>query len=104
MTLRLHESAHDAVDRVEAAVVRVRDHGRDDGVVGSLPRREDVGVVFLEGEIRAAVLEGEAATFGDDAGAETAVVAVDEGAAVSVLVGGGEVDGVAVIVGWRAVV
>ena len=104
MTLWLHESTHDAVDAVKGAVVRVRYHGGDDGVVWSLSGGEDVRMVrWLEAEIGAAVLQGEAAAFGNDAGAEAAVVAVDEGAAVAVLVGCGEVDSIAVVVGWGAV-
>ena len=48
-------------------------------------------------------MQCEAAARGDDAGAETAVIAVDEGAAVAVFVGDGEVDGVTVVVCGRAV-
>lgn len=82
----------------------VGDHGGDDGVVGSLSGSQDVRVAGLEVEVRAAVLEREAAALGDDAGAEAGVVAVDEGDAIAVCVGYGEVDGVGVVVGWAAVV
>lgn len=51
-----------------------------------------------------AVLEHEAGGFGDDAGSETVEYGVDERDAVAVLVGAGEVDGVALVVGWAAVV
>ena len=48
-------------------------------------------------------MEGEPAAFGDDTGAKAAEVAVDEGAAVPVLICGGKIDGVAMVVGWGAV-
>lgn len=95
VSLRLHVSAHDAVHGVQIPVTGVGDKSRDDGMIWSLPWREDVGVIFDEGEIRAAVLKGETTSFGDDAGAEAGVIAVDEGGGVTVFVGYGEVDGVA---------
>lgn len=104
VALRLHETAHDAVDGVQGAVRGVGDHCRDDGVVGAFARGEHVGVVGAEVEVCAAVLESEAATCGDDARAEAGVVAVDERDAIAVFVGYGEVDGVAVVVSWAAVV
>lgn len=104
VALGLHEPAHDAVAGVQATVLRVGDHGGDDGVVGSLPRREAVRVVGLQLEVAAAVLEREAAAGGDDAAAEAGVVAVDEGGGVAVFVGNAEVDRVGVVVGRRTVV
>lgn len=104
VALGLHEAAHDAVHGVQGAIRRVGDHGRDDGVVGPLARGEDVGVTLAEGEVGTAVLQRETAPLGDDAGAETAVVAVDEGHAIAFFVRHGEVDRVAVVVGGTAVV
>jgi len=49
-------------------------------------------VVGKQCEIGAAVLQRETAAFGDDPGAETAVVAVYEGGGVAFGVGDGEVD------------
>ena len=48
-------------------------------------------------------MEGETAAFRNNTGTKAAVVAVDEGAAVSILVCGGKIDGVAMVVGWGAV-
>lgn len=73
-------------------------------MIRSLSALEAVWMFRIENEICAAVLEGEAAVFRDDGGAETAEVAVYEGGAVAVGVGYGEVDCVAVVVGWRAVI
>lgn len=47
-------------------------------MVRALAGRQLVGVLRVEAEVGAAVLESEAAALGDDAGAEAAVVAVDE--------------------------
>lgn len=104
VALGLHEATHDAVHRVQGAVGRVGHHGGDDGVVRPLARREHVGVALAQREVGAAVLQREAAPLGDDAGAEAAVVAVDEGYAVALLVRHGEVDRIAVVVGGAAVV
>lgn len=104
VALRLHEAAHDTVTRVQTTVVRVRDHRRDDGVIRSLPRRVDVRVVGrTKREIAATVLQREATALGDDGGAETRVVADDEGAGVAFWVGGGQVDGVGFAEGRGAV-
>ena len=88
---------------MQGPVARVGDHGGDDGVIGSLAWRIDVRVALGELEAGAAVLQREAATGGDDGGAEAGEVAVDEGDAVAKAVGHGEVDGVAVVVRWGAV-
>ena len=73
-------------------------------MIGSFPRFVDIGMSLLKREGRAAVLQCEAASLGDYPAAETTEVAVDKGACVTVCVGDGEVDGVAVIVCWAAVV
>lgn len=99
VALRLHEPAHDAESAVQRPVGRVGHHAGDDGVVGTLPGLQFVGVVRVEAEVGAAVLQREAAALGDDAGAKTAIVAVDEGRGVAVLVRDGEVDGVAALEG-----
>ena len=72
-------------------------------MVRAFARGEDIGMAFLQGEISPAILEGETTALGDDTGAKAAKVAVDEGAAVPKLVCGGEIDGVAVVMGWGAV-
>lgn len=69
-------------------------------MIRPLPAFKAVGMLWIEDEICAAVLESEAAVFWDDGGAEAAEVAVYKGGAVSVGVGYGEVDCVAVVVGW----
>lgn len=60
---------------------------------------EDVGMVRDQREAAAPVLKGEGAPAGDEARAEAGEGGVDEGAAVAVLVGYGEVDGVGVLDG-----
>lgn len=102
VSLGLHEAPHDAVHGVEAPVTGQGHHGRDDGVVWPLARRETVRVVWVQGEVGAPVVKREATTGGDDAGPEPAVVAVDEGHAVAPLVRHRKVDGIAVIVCRRA--
>lgn len=97
VSLRLHEAAHDAKGGVQRAILQVGRHGRDDGVVGPLSGLQPVGMAGVEREVGAAVLEGEAASFGDDARAEAAVVGVDEGGGIALGVGHGEVDGVAAL-------
>lgn len=104
MALRLHEAAHNAVDGVQRAVVFIGDHSRDDGVIWAFPGGDGVWMAGDELEVAAAVLQDEAAAFGDDAGAETVEVGVYEGDCVAVFVGDGEVDGVAVVVGGGAMV
>lgn len=104
VALRLHEAAHDAKRRMKRSVFDVGGHGGDDGVVRSLARLQLVGVLGVERETCASVLKGETAALGDDAGAETAVVGVDEGGGVSVRIRDGEIDRVTALEGWRGVV
>jgi hypothetical protein len=100
MALRLHEAAHDAVDAVQALVADVGHQRWDDGVVWPLVRCKDVWVVlWAEREAGATVLQCEATALGHDAGAEAAVVTIDEADAIAFAVGHGEVDSVAVLVG-----
>jgi len=53
-------------------------------MVRTLAGFEHVGMACGKREVCSAVLEGEAAVTGNDASAETAIVAVDEGDSVSV--------------------
>lgn len=93
VTLGLHESAHHAEGPVEAAVVPCDQTG-DDGVVRALARRHGVGVVPVEAEVVPPVLEREAEAFGNQARAESHVVAVDERAGVALGVDGHQLHGV----------
>ena len=79
------------------------DEGGDDGVEWAFFGGKTVGVVGIEGEEVAAILQGEAEGPGDESGAETAVDGLDEGDAVAVFVDDGEVDGVGVFELWVAV-
>jgi len=95
MTLRLHEPAHDTKARVQTAVVRIRDHRRNDSVVRALIRRKYIRVIRgVESEVRTTVLQGETAAFRNDGSAEAGVIANDERACVAFWVTGAEVDGV----------
>ena len=94
--LRLVPAAHDAEADVDVALLH---EGRDDGVQGTLVSGERIGQAGRELEAGAAVMEGEAETGSDHAGAVAGVVALDERDDVAVLVDGGEIDGgVAVLV------
>ena len=104
VALRLHEPAHDAVDGVQRAVGRVRDHRRDDGVVGSLAGGKDIGMIRGKREIGAAVLQCKAASLGDNAGSEPCVVGIDERDSVAGAVGYRKVHCVAVVVRGTAMV
>lgn len=74
-------------------------------MVWTLPWRIHVGVIRrLQGKVRAAVLQREAAAFGDDGGAEAGVVGDDETAGVALGVGDAEVDGVGGEGHWCAMV
>jgi hypothetical protein len=79
VSLRLHETTHDTVDRVQALICLVGDQSRNDGVVRTLVRSVDVGVVgWLEHEVAGTVLEGETTALGDNGSTETSIVGVDE--------------------------
>ena len=93
VTLRLHVAAHHAEAQPRLAVFV--GHGRDDRVVGTLARRELVGMAFFEREQRAAVLEHHACTRYDHARAEVVEDRVDERDDVAVLVDDRQVDRVA---------
>ena len=74
---------------------------------GRLPGARRVGMPFLQREIVAAIVQGEAPAGGDDAGAEAHIIAVDQRAGVAVPVDDAEVDGVRPLrlsgngAGWR---
>eukprot|EP00588_Corethron_pennatum_P007469 CAMPEP_0194292168 /NCGR_PEP_ID=MMETSP0169-20130528/45079_1 /TAXON_ID=218684 /ORGANISM="Corethron pennatum, Strain L29A3" /LENGTH=195 /DNA_ID=CAMNT_0039040267 /DNA_START=87 /DNA_END=670 /DNA_ORIENTATION=+ len=76
--LRLHIPAHVGQGRVQPVRVRVGEDPGDDGVVRPPAGRQRIGVRGVEVEAVPAVLEGEAAPVGDEAGAEAHEVAVDE--------------------------
>ena len=61
-------------------------------------------ILWLELEVRAAVLQREAATFGDDCGTETGVVRDDETASIALWVGDAEVYGIGGESHWCAMV
>ena len=82
VTLGLHEAAHHAEAGPQAAI-GTRGHGGDDGMVGALAGRQGVGMVGLQAEIVAAVLQGKSPASRDDAGAKAHVIAVDERAGVA---------------------
>ena len=56
MSLRLHESSHDPKAGVELSIGGVGGHARYDGVVGTLPRGEAVGMVRIKREISTSIL------------------------------------------------
>jgi len=104
MTLRLHEATHDSVAGLQTAVCRVCDHGRNDGVVWTLPRCIHIGVIRrLQCEIRATVLQRESAALGNDGSPESGIVGDDETASIALGVGDAEVDGVRGEGHWCAV-
>ncbi len=91
MPLRLHVATHDAEGAEGAAVFQ--DKAGDDRVVGLFSGCEAVGMGRVERKVSAAVLQADAGTPHDDAGAESHVVALDIGDHVAFTVGGAEVDG-----------
>src|SRR3990172_737540 len=94
MSLRLHESAHDAVGGEEdlTPIPSPRRKGGlchycwNDRVIWALVGREGVGMVRVEAEVMPAVLQGEAKALRHDAGPKTPVIAVDEGTGVAELI------------------
>src|SRR5581483_4832083 len=87
--LRLDEAAHDAERAVEAPVAE--EHPRDDRVVRAAARLDRA----RDGEAGAAVLQHDAGSGGDDAGAERLEQALDEGGGHALLVDRAQVDGAA---------
>lgn len=105
VALGLHEAAHDpehTMQRPAITQAEIRHRGGDDGMVGSLARRQHVRVGGVEREVRGPVLQREAAARRDDARAEAAVVAVDEADGVPLRVRHREVDRVGALQGGRA--
>ena len=80
----------------------VGNHSRNDRMIRSLPRCNNIRMSLREMEIRTPILQHESGAFGHDRGAETLEDGVDEGDAVSVFVGDCEVDGVTVSMCWAA--
>ncbi len=101
MSLRLHEAAHDAVGGIKCAVF-ARHHRRDNRVIGSFAGLETVGVLRVEAEVVAAVLQGETKAFRHDTRTEAPVIAVDKRTGIAPLIHDGEIDRIGCI-DWRAV-
>lgn len=100
VSLRLHESTHNAKAGMQTLISRSRNHARDDGIIWPLPRRIQIrmrlpllpNLLRPKIEIRTAILQCEATALWDDSCAEAGVVAVYEAAGVAGGVGDGEVD------------
>ena len=93
VALGLHVAAHDAEGTHGLAVLH--QEAGNDGVVAALAGLEGVGVLLIQGEVVATVLEGDAGTAHHHAGAEAHVVGLNEGDHVALPVGTAEVDGAA---------
>jgi len=72
----------------------VSDQGGDDGMVGPFPRSQGIGVLGVQAEVVAPVLQGETPSPGHNARAKPHVIAVDEGTGVALTVHYGQIDGV----------
>ncbi len=88
VSLGLIESAHNAEGD---ASVAVGEEAGNDGMEGALAAGEGVGGSGIENEKAATILKDEASAVGDDAGAESSVVGLNEGNHVAVFIDGGEV-------------
>ena len=93
VALMLHVAAHDAEAHGWRAVAQ--NEAGDDGVVGALVRPDGIGVVGIEHEAGAAVLQGNAGARHDDAGAEAHVVRLDQRHHDAVLIRSRQIDRVA---------
>src|SRR5690606_40509553 len=93
--LRLHRAAHHAI--AQPGLAARRHERRDDGVERTLARREAVRVAWLEHELLAAVLQDEAQPRRRHAAAHAAIVGLDQRHHHAVGIGGGEIDGVALV-------
>ena len=96
MPLRLHEAAHDAEGheprRRRCRGIGGRRQRRNDRVIGTLCRRDRVGMPRLEMEARASILHRDPPLGNHHARTEPRVVALDERAAASFAIGGAEED------------
>src|SRR6266849_5054539 len=95
LKLRLAVAPHRSVQ--EPWPPFARGHRRDERVPGALLRLQPVGVIRVEAEVAAAVLQQHSRPLGDDAGAEVERDALDERDKVSVLVRRTQIDGVAAV-------
>src|SRR5438045_9307905 len=95
MTLRLHAAAHDAERFPRYAIFR--DEPGADGVKWTLARRVNVRMLRIHREKFATVLKHEAKAGNNNAAAHTAVIALDERDHVSFIIGGTQVNRVALI-------
>ncbi len=95
VALRLHVAAHhaEAHDRLAAP----GEKPGNDGVEGTLARADLVRMPGLQAESGAAILQADAGAGHHDAGAEAHVIGLDERKHHPFLVGGGEVDGAALL-------
>src|SRR5260370_7912831 len=89
--LGLVPSAHDSKADPNIAFL---EEGRNDGVQGTLARLERVGVLRIEAEQRAPVLQAKASARCHQSRAETAVVTLNQGDDVALFVDRRHVDGV----------
>jgi len=100
LALGLSLAPHGAKQERRLAVTQ--GHGRDDGVERPLAWLQSIGMLRVELEKRAPVLEEDARPLGHKAGTELEVDALDERHGEPVLVGGAHVDGVAAHAGVDA--
>ena len=98
MPLRLHAAPHQTEGRVGCSIPP--HEGRDDGVEGALAGLEGVGVLGIEGEERAPVLDSDADLGHHIAGAEAGVVGLDQRHQHAVRVGRHQKGRVSVVEGW----
>src|SRR5258706_2807836 len=91
MRQRLIRAAHDAESDMQVAALH---EGRDDGVKRPLAAGENVGMVRLQREPRATVLQQESHAIDGDSGTELRVHALDPTGYVAVLVDDREIGGI----------
>ena len=95
VSLRLHVSAHQPEAQPRFPVLG--DEGGDDGVEGSFVGFESIEVSVVQGEELASILQAESDLAGDDLRSEPVVVALDEAAAIAVLVDDSQVNRIAML-------
>mmetsp|Transcript_16591 Transcript_16591/g.29377 ORF Transcript_16591/g.29377 Transcript_16591/m.29377 type:complete len:283 (-) Transcript_16591:1032-1880(-) len=93
----LHKASHVGKGGIEVLGITVEHQGWDDGVVRTLVRGKDVGMVFREREVSSTVLHGEAAALGNDATAKAFIVGVYHRHCISIHVHHLERHGVAAV-------
>src|SRR5207248_2026978 len=83
--------------RVHQRLASARDEPGDDRVEGPLARTNLVGMAGRKDKAVSAVLHGDARTWNDDAAAETRVVGLDQRDHSALVIGGGEINGPALL-------